>query len=128
MMRAILALSDKGLLQLICQRHRAYFDYVLNYFIYNGNATEIDNLLKVVKEGCLSDEVSTMGNIAEYLEERGRQQGMQQGMQQGVQEGIYAVAKKMLQDGVELTVIMKYTGLDKQVLCRLKNQLKQTID
>lgn len=60
----------------------------------------------------------------EIGKEQGIQQGIQQGMQQGVQLGqkraIEELAKKMLNENIEIEIIMKVTNLSKEEIVKLK--------
>ena len=58
-------------------------------------------------------------NIAQFLEQRGHQQGLKQGLEQGLQQGIEQgeqqtaerIARAMLANGLDLSLVAKLTGL-----------------
>jgi predicted transposase/invertase (TIGR01784 family) len=72
-------------------------------------------------------------NIAQFLEDRGRQEGMQQGRQQGLEAGIEKgrqegeqkaaerIALAMIDCGLELPLVAELTGLSLQRLAQLKH-------
>ena len=43
--------------------------------------------------------------------EQGRQEGIEQGIEQGVAQGKAAIAKAMLSDGMDIALVVKYSGL-----------------
>ena len=61
-------------------------------------------------------------NIAQFLEQRGHQQGLKQGLEQGLQQGIEQgieqgeqqtaerIARAMLANGLDLSLVAKLTG------------------
>lgn len=53
---------------------------------------------------------------------RGIEEGIEKGMEKGMEKGKIDVAKKMLQDGIEMDMVIKYTGFSEE---ELKNFLKQ---
>jgi predicted transposase/invertase (TIGR01784 family) len=61
-----------------------------------------------------------MLSIAEAL----RQEGMQQGMQQGSEQTARQIAKNFLESGIDIAVIAKSTGLDIDLLKKLKEETK----
>jgi hypothetical protein len=54
-------------------------------------------------------------NIAQFLEQRGHQQGLEQGLQQGLEQGeqlaAQRIAQAMLENGLDLALVAKLTGL-----------------
>ncbi|WP_168121571.1 Rpn family recombination-promoting nuclease/putative transposase [Paenibacillus sp. HB172176] len=53
--------------------------------------------------------------------QQGIQQGIQQGMQQGIQQGIQEVAKKLLREGLDVSLIVKATGLSEAEIQKLQS-------
>ena len=43
--------------------------------------------------------------------EQGRQEGIEQGIEQGVAQGKAEIAKAMLSDGMDIALVVKYSGL-----------------
>ena len=56
----------------------------------------------------------------EIGKEQGMQQGIQQGMQLGQKRAIEELAKKMLNENIEIEIIMKVTNLSKEEIMKLK--------
>ena len=54
--------------------------------------------------------------------EQGKAEGKAEGIAEGKAEGISAIAKAMLEDGVALESISKYTGLSAEAIASLKEQ------
>ena len=52
-------------------------------------------------------------------EERGKQEGRQEGREEGERKKAIETAKKMKNDGVEINIIMKYTGLSREEIEKL---------
>ncbi len=44
----------------------------------------------------------------------------QEGMEKGIEKGIEKVAKDMLKDNLSITMIMKYTGLSREEIEKLR--------
>lgn len=64
-------------------------------------------------------------NIAQFLEQRGHQQGLKQGLQQGLEQGeqqtAERIARAMLANGLDLSLVAKVTGLAPERLARLQH-------
>ena len=73
------------------------------------------------------DGEGVMQTIADVYVERGLargiEQGIEKGMVQGREEGIIITAKKMLLKSMDPTLISSVTGLAKDRILRLKNEL-----
>ena len=70
----------------------------------------------------LKDETEYEGYASRKMQEglqQGLQQGLQEGLQQGLQEGRIETARKMIADGLDPTVVAKYTGLSPDELTNL---------
>ena len=52
--------------------------------------------------------------------EIGKEQGIQQGIQLGQKRAIEELAKKMLNENIEIEIIMKVTNLSKEEIMKLK--------
>jgi predicted transposase/invertase (TIGR01784 family) len=66
------------------------------------------------------DQGETKGRVAGRVE--GRAEGRVEGRAEGIQQRNLEIAKSMLKEGVELDLISKVTGLDKDSLSALKEQ------
>ncbi|WP_272681855.1 hypothetical protein [Providencia sp. PROV129] len=59
-------------------------------------------------------------NIAQHLQNKGRQEGIQQGREEGIAEAKITMAIQLLKNGVSPEIIMKSTGLSHDVLASLQ--------
>jgi predicted transposase/invertase (TIGR01784 family) len=64
-----------------------------------------------------------MDNLAaeEYLFKQAKTEGMQQGIQQGIQQEKLEIAKNMLAQGLDSTLIAQVTGLSLEVIKNLNH-------
>ena len=60
-----------------------------------------------------------LAEVVDKIEQRGEQRGMQQGMQQGIQQKAREDARKMLDEGFEVAVIARITGLSEKEIKEL---------
>ena len=61
--------------------------------------------------------------LAEGMElglKKGMKKGMEKGMEKGMNEKALEIAKTMLADGVDINLIMKYSGLTQEQIEKLK--------
>lgn len=101
-------------------------DVLINYMLKAGNTADPGALIRQLARSApqYKDQLMT---IAEWLEEKGRTEGIQLGLQQGLEEGeakgrliaARAIARKMLEDGMDTAVITRLTGLSADALSRL---------
>jgi len=93
---------------------------------YLGTNDEIRRYYEL-REKAIHDEITRLEGAKEEGLQQGLQQGIQQGIQQGLQQGeyqkSYEVAKKMILDEVEYSIIEKYTGISKAELENLRNNM-----
>ncbi len=61
-----------------------------------------------------------MKNSLDTAREEGLKEGLEKGLEKGLKEGIEQVAKELLNNGVNIEVILKTTGLTKEELEKLK--------
>ena len=52
--------------------------------------------------------------------EKGMERGMERGIEKGIEKGMERVAKQMFSDGEDINKIIKYTGLSREDIERLK--------
>ncbi len=91
----------------------AYFNDVLHYMFYsNGEekSPSADTLVDVLVEA-LPDKREAIMTFAEQLEQKGEQKGRQEGLQKGRQESKIEIAKKMLTEGFDISIVKKVTEL-----------------
>ncbi|PLO78324.1 ISNCY family transposase, partial [Klebsiella quasipneumoniae] len=97
---------------------------LLHYLLQAGNAADpvafLRNLAQNVPRRLHKE---TLMNIAQFLEQRGHQQGLEQGLQQGLEQGeqlaAQRIAKAMLENGLDLALVAKLTGLAPERLALL---------
>lgn len=93
---------------------------LLHYLLQAGNAADpvafLRNLAQNVPRRLHKE---TLMNIAQFLEQRGHQQGLQQGLEQGEQLAAQRIAKAMLENGLDLALVAKLTGLAPERLALL---------
>ena len=51
---------------------------------------------------------------------KGKQEGLAEGMEKGMNQRSLDIARNMLADGVDLNLIMKYSGLTQEQIEKLK--------
>ena len=81
---------------------------------YLGTNEEIRRYYEL-REKAIHDEITRLIGAKE--------EGIQQGIQQGEDKKGFEVARKMLLDGVEDNIIQKYTGVSKENLEKLRNNM-----
>ena len=61
-------------------------------------------------------------------EERGYAEGIEEGLSQGLEQGLSKgrIARNMLNDGLDISVIAKYVGLEKETIEKLKEEVYQS--
>ncbi|UKS26562.1 Rpn family recombination-promoting nuclease/putative transposase [Paenibacillus sp. HWE-109] len=78
-----------------------------------------------MRQKALHDEASMLDGARE----EGRQEGMQKGMQKGIEEGMHKsrieIAKNLLGIGIDVAKVIEATGLTKDEVQRLKEELMQ---
>lgn len=113
---AIEQLKQHGHLALIHDlNHGQYLIKVVEYIIRKGEAASPEIVIEALKNA-LPDDEDTVMTVAEQLR--------QQGMQLGANEKQHEIAKNMLADGIDASVIAKTTGVSSDVLTKLTNELQ----
>ncbi len=84
---------------------------VLKYLFHQGECAERNQLIQFLYEKApqYKEEIMT---IAQQLRQEGRQEGKQEGRQEGEEKKAFAIAQNMLEEGIDLAVIQRVTGLD----------------
>ena len=59
-------------------------------------------------------------SIAQRLQNKGRQEGIQQGREEGRTEAMITMTAQLLKNGVSPEIIMKSTGLSRDILTSLQ--------
>ena len=95
-----------------------YIIGVLHYVYYFANIVDDAEFYKELEEIEFIKKENIMGALARKIENQGIQKGMQQGMYQGIQQ----VALKLLQKGIERSVIIETTGLSEKEIEEISNK------
>ena len=99
---------------------------LLHYLLQAGNAADPVAFLRHLAQSVpRRSHKETLMNIAQFLEQRGHQQGLKQGLQQGLEQGeqqtAERIARAMLANGLDLSLVAKLTGLVPECLARLQH-------
>ena len=99
---------------------------LLHYLLQAGNAADPVAFLRHLAQSVpRRSHKETLMNIAQFLEQRGHQQGLKQGLQQGLEQGeqqtAERIARAMLANGLDLSLVAKLTGLAPECLARLQH-------
>ena len=88
---------------------------------------EVEILVRRIEEMSAKDLILTEEEernlnslITESIKEEGRQEGIEQGIEQGRAESISSTIQNMLNDGVNLSLISKYTGASTEYIMSLR--------
>ncbi len=93
---------------------------LLHYLLQAGNAADPVAFLRNLAQNVpRRPHKETLMNIAQFLEQRGHQQGLQQGLEQGEQLAAQRIAQAMLENGLDLALVAKLTGLAPERLALL---------
>lgn len=97
---------------------------LLHYLLQAGNAADpVASLRNLAQNVPRRPHKETLMNIAQFLEQRGHQQGLEQGLQQGLEQGeqlaAQRIAQAMLENGLDLALVAKLTGLAPERLALL---------
>ncbi|WP_147337150.1 hypothetical protein [Segatella copri] len=81
--------------------------------------------MKQVEERYISFEASKMAyrdikNSVDTAKREGIAEGMEKGMELGMNQKALDIARNMLADGVDINLIMKYSGLTQEQIEKLK--------
>ncbi len=82
-------------------------------------------IMKQVEERYISFEASKMAyrdikNSVDTAKREGIAEGMEKGMELGMNQKALDIARNMLADGVDINLIMKYSGLTQEQIEKLK--------
>ncbi|HDN2512030.1 TPA: hypothetical protein RG647_RS09295 [Providencia rettgeri] len=91
------------------------------------DSTNFEEIVQILEEQT-EQHKETIMNIAQHLQNKGRQEGIQQGREEGIQQGReegiaeakITMAIQLLKNGVSPEIIMKSTGLSHDVLASLQ--------
>ena len=82
-------------------------------------------IMKQVEERYISFEASKMAyrdikNSVDTAKREGIAEGMEKGMELGMNQKALDIARNMLADGIDINLIMKYSGLTQEQIEKLK--------
>ncbi len=98
---------------------------LLHYLLQAGNAADPVTFLRHLAQNVpRRPHKETLMNIAQFLEQRGHQQGLKQGLEQGLQQGIEQGIEKGIEQGEQQTAeriarAMLANGLDLSLVAKL---------
>jgi len=96
---------------------------VLKYLINSGEVA-LDELLRIIQTELPLETGEKIMTVAEQLIAKGEQRGMQQGMRQGMHIKEVQIAQNLLSNGFDIETVSKNTGLDVELLKKLKEGIK----
>jgi len=103
---------------------RLFIEDYLCYNFSNIKEENLDNVKRLINDNlteAMGEQI--MGSLAEKWHndvQQSKQQGMQQGMQQGAYSRNVTIAKNMLKEGLDVSLISKVTNLSVQEILKLK--------
>ena len=77
-----------------------------------------DESLKIYRDNYAADQYSYDKGHREG-EKKGRREGLEEGLQKGLQQGTALIAKNMKEGGMDIQIIIRYTGLTKEQIDQL---------
>ena len=78
------------------------------------NSDEEEKELARLREKAIRDEAAAMAGAIKRGREEGKAEGLAEGKAEGLAEGKAEIAKKMLEENIEIETIIKLTGLTKE--------------
>ena len=81
-----------------------------------------DESLKIYRDNYAADQYSYNKGRSEGEKkglEKGRREGLEEGLQKGLQQGTALIAKNMKEGGMDIQIIIRYTGLTKEQIDQL---------
>ncbi|ENR5391499.1 Rpn family recombination-promoting nuclease/putative transposase [Providencia rettgeri] len=92
---------------------------ILNYLFIALDSHNFEQVIQVLGEQTEKHKETIM-NIAQRLQDKGRQEGLQEGFKKGKEEANIATARNLLEQGISIEIIMKSTGLSREKLISLQ--------
>ena len=96
---------------------------IVNYLFIVLDSTNFEHIVQALGEQTEKHKETIM-NIAQRLQDKGRQEGLLEGIERGREKGreeaTIVLASNLLKQGVSLEIIMESTGLSCQVLVSLQ--------
>ncbi|CAK7062352.1 Rpn family recombination-promoting nuclease/putative transposase [Providencia sp.] len=96
---------------------------ILNYLFIALDSTNFEHIVQALGEQTEKHKETIM-NIAQRLQDKGRQEGLLEGIERGREKGreeaTIVLASNLLKQGVSLEIIMESTGLSREVLVSLQ--------
>ena len=98
-----------------------FFESLLRYVIFSTDVTEdiVTDSAEVLPIEAKEKAMTT----AERLINRGREEGIQQGISTGVKKNRLETAQKMLEEGLNVSLIARVTGLSEEEVRELQGNL-----
>ncbi|MDU7495936.1 MAG: transposase, partial [Providencia rettgeri] len=100
---------------------------ILNYLFIALDSPNFEHIVQQLSEQADKHQ-EVIVNIAQRLQDKGRQEGLQQGIEQGIEKGRQEgmreakimMARNLLKNGVSLDLIIESTGLSREELISLQ--------
>lgn len=101
-----------------------YLETFITYIMSGRQSLDYEKMKKIASE--ISEEGSeVVMTIAEKLIREGMEKGMEKGRQEGRQEGIENMAKEAIRQGADIEFVAKISGLSKETLEKIENEIKK---
>jgi hypothetical protein len=91
---------------------KRFFTLLFRYIIGTSEELSTDEIITKITSGKLKEVIMT-------VEQKLIEKGMEKGIEKGERKKAIETARKMKNDGVEINIIMKYTGLSKKEIEKL---------
>ena len=102
----------------------ALAENILTHGISSEKKKEITSILKKTRVEEVEEMISNVEKVLkkswEDAEKQGLEKGFEKGMEKGMEKRNIEIARQMLSDGEEITKIMRYTGLSREEIEKLK--------
>jgi len=94
-----------------------YNESTLAYIYKSGNIIDVKDFKQIIIEGLSKKAGEKVMGYGEQL----RAEGVEQGLKQGLRQGTEAVALNLLNDGMPVEKVIKFTGLSEAAIINLQN-------
>lgn len=122
-----------GLIQMLGEESFIYIKDVIWYTLERGESTKSKEVIELFSK-LFEERKEEVMTIADQLREQGKMQGIEIGIQKGRLEGIEKgrlaereeVAKNLLLQGLDISIIENATGLSRKDLAKLQKNIRIT--
>jgi predicted transposase/invertase (TIGR01784 family) len=99
-----------------------YFETYIRYIFHIQKGLKVEEVYQTIKTISI-ERGDKMLTIAEELRKEGKKEGKKEGIKEGKSAAITETAKKMLEEGVSIPSIKKYTGLTEEEIKQIKKEM-----